>query len=449
MRHTAPARRKTTPQSFRECLSYFLTPSVWRQAHQTRGAPSQKIRWSLQPLVLALLAMTWCTGDSQEERFQTAQAFCVACRPKAKQPGKTLQGFHKALARLPMPVLRALAAGMRRGILLMLGKWLTIAGYIPYGCDGSRLECPRERELEERLGQAGKPDSAPTMYLTALVHLASGLLWAWQIGKGTASEHFHLICLLRTLPANALIVADAAYLGYDLYQAILDQRLSFLVRMSSRASLYTPEWKRLKRFREGIVYYWPKCVRKRKLPPLKLRLLRISGGKVDVWLLTNVLDGRRLSRKTAAQLYRWRWRNEGFFRTYKRTLGKVKLRSRTVALLHREAEGSLLAVQILLAHGALALSEGRDAVVLASPRRVLLVMRQEILKQIHQYLGRRQQESYLQRLQHARLETRQRTSPKAARDWPRRKPHRPPKPPKLRAMPKTLLTYLRRNSTAA
>ena len=35
---------------------------------------------------------------------------------------------------------------------------------------------------------------------------------------------------------------------------------------------------------------------------------------------TNILDPQKLSAKTAAKFYRWRWRNEGLFRTYKRTL---------------------------------------------------------------------------------------------------------------------------------
>jgi hypothetical protein len=73
-------------------------------------------------------------------------------------------------------------------------------------------------------------------------------------------------------------------------------------------------------------------------------LLRVKGKKADVWLLTSVLDRQQLSRSTAGQVYRWRWRNEGWFRDYKRLLGKMKLSSRTVALVHREAEGSLLAL---------------------------------------------------------------------------------------------------------
>ena len=43
-----------------------------------------------------------------------------------------------------------------------------------------------------------------------------------------------------------------------------------------------------------------------------------------------------------------------------RTLGKLKLLSRTVALVHRELEGSLLAVQLLLAQGAVALQQAGE-----------------------------------------------------------------------------------------
>src|SRR5262245_60810914 len=56
-----------------------------------------------------------------------------------------------------------------------------------------------------------------------------------------------------------------------------------------------------------------------------VRLIRIGGRQVTVWLITNVVDEQQLPKKTASQFYRWRWRNEGLFRTYKRTLGKVKL----------------------------------------------------------------------------------------------------------------------------
>jgi hypothetical protein len=65
--------------------------------------------------------------------------------------------------------------------------------------------------------------------------------------------------------------------------------------------------------------------------------------------------------------------------------------SRTVALVHREVEGSLLAVQLLLAQGALALQGAGDRVVeLPSPRKILLAIRAEIRNVTGMYLGPRQ-----------------------------------------------------------
>jgi hypothetical protein len=310
------------------------------------------------------------------------------------------------------------------------------------------LECPRSEELQRRLGEAGKADSAPMVYLTALVLLPVGLPWSWRWGKGTANELDHLQRLLPTLPERSLIVADAFYLGYDLYETIQQAQAAFLVRMSSRACLYTLEEVPLDRFREGLVYYWPQHLRDKGKPPIKARLLRV-GANGNVWLLTNVLDRQQLSRKTAAQLYRWRWRNEGLFRHYKRLLKKMKLYSRKLALIHREAEGSLLALQLLLAMAAQAQRRGRQIVVSSdSPRRTLLCIRGE-QQALLRSLGPRQFETYKRMLTVVRCEARERNSSRVRQEWPRRKQHKPPGPPKLRVLCDTLKRKLRKYFEAA
>jgi hypothetical protein len=374
------------------------------------------------------LLLSWSCGDSQEERFATARAFVAISLPKRRRPGQTARGFDKALARLPMPVLRAVAAGLRRRLATIFARRGLVAGFIPLGCDGTRLACPRSAELERHLGQAGKPHSAPMVWLTALVHLRLGVPWAWRWGKGTASERHHLRRLLTTLPARALVVADAGYVGYDLAGTLIAQQVHFLMRMSSQATLYTARAVRMDRFREGDVYYGPGAKQKGAAdkPLLRLRLIRVRGRKKghDVWLLTNVQDRQRLSGTLAAQLYRWRWESEGLFRTYKRTLAKVKLSSRTVRLVHREAEGSLLALQLLLAQGALAMrcAGPARAAPVCSPRKVLLAIREELR-------GPRRGRGFGQRLRAAQREERPRRSAKVKRPWPQRKEHKPPKPP--------------------
>jgi Transposase DDE domain len=463
---SAPAA--TAPQSFRDCFAYFLTPQVWKQTQQATRR-HRALRWQTQPLIFVLLVMTWCAGEALPERFETARAFYVALHQRRRRPGKTFAGFEKALGQVPLRILRVVAAAVRQRLAVVFADQFAVDGFIPLGCDGSRLTCPRSAELEQRLGvrakqrrsrkkkvasadpagPEGEQDAAstertkdrkagptvPQIWVTAVVHLGLGVLWSWRLGRGIADERQHLRQLVGTLPRGALLVADAAYVGYALLAALQSAGLFFLVRLSSRAPLYVPDKSTLKNYREGLVYYWPQQVQKQDLPPLPVRLLRIRGDRVDVWLLTNVVDEQRLPRKSAGRFYRWRWRNEGLFRTYKRTLGKVKLMSRSVVQVHREAEGSLLATQLLLAQGAVALqSKGTVRILLPSARKVLLAIRAEIRDVTGMYLGPRQRRSYVERLAQARWRDRRQRSSKVRRRWPGRKDHKPPGPPQILKM---------------
>jgi hypothetical protein len=421
------------PESLLDYVRQFLSPQVWKQARAAVSRRRTYPKWDLQPLLIVALAMTWAAGDSQAEKFATARGFYVAAYAARKRPGKTLQGFQKALSRVPLRQFQALAAGVRSQIRLRYGARLLSEGFEPMGCDGSRLECPRSAELEARLRPAGKDDSAPTVWVTAFVHLSTGLLWSWSLGPGTADERVHLMRMLATLSSQALIVADAAYMGYELAWAILRSQRSFLLRLSSRNQVSTLEYAPLEQWSEGPVYYWPEREQKKDKPPIPCRLIRVPAhgrAKNDVWLLTNILDPARLPLATASRFYRWRWRNEGVFRIYKRTINKMKLSSRTVRLAHREAEVSLLALQILLAHADLALrpgrSEGRPVI---SPRQVLIEIRREMTGRVDH-----RPRSYAQRLKGCRADDRCQESPKARREWPRRKPYKPPAPPRIHTL---------------
>lgn len=434
MKAARKLRQAQQPRSLLDYVRQFLTPEVCKQARQAVPRRVPAPRWDLQPLLLIALAMTWASGDSQQERFEAARGFYVVAYKARRRPGKTLQGFQKALRRIPMRQLRAFSTGVRTQIRRRYGARLLVDGFEPMGCDGSRLECPRSEELETRFRPASKDDCAPTVWLTAFVHLGTGLLWSWQLGPGTADERLHLRQLLGTLSPTALIVADAAYMGYALAWAIVHSRRSFLLRLSSKNDLYTTEKAALETWCEGLVYYWPKTMRQKGKPPLACRLIRIAAKgqiKHDVWLLTDVLDPARLSVQSAGRFYRWRWRNEGIFRTYKRTISKMKLSSRTVRLVHREAEVSLLALQLLLAHADLALraTKATPGEVVVSPRKVLLAIRAELKGADH-----RQQPCYRARLARCAAGSRQQTSPKTRREWLRRKPHKCPGPPNLHTL---------------
>lgn len=441
MERTRPTKRLPRhAQSLPACLRQFLTPSVWKQAQRSLIGPRRETRWIFHHLVLVTLAMTWSVGESAPERFEMARGIVALCRPKRRRAGETPQGYQKALIRLPMRPLIALAAALRQQLVRCLGSDLLVHGFLPLGCDGSRLECCRNDQLLARMGRANKANSPPALWVTALVHLTTGVPWSWQLGKGNANERSHLVRLIPTLPERALVIADAGYNGYDLASAILAAKGSFLIRMASNTRLFVTQPVEAESFESGSVVYWPLEARQKKSPPLLLRLIRVRGRrrvkgerrKVDVWLLTNVKSAQ-LSVAQAALFYRLRWENEGMFRTYKRTLKKVHLVGRTVRTVHREAYGSLLACQLLLAQGAWALRQHRagDApVVPCSARRVLLAIRQEL----QAAMKAQRRPTYRERLRQSERERRARTSAKQKRAWPQRTPHVPPKPPKLLTM---------------
>lgn len=441
---TNPSRRlRPHARSFLESVREFLTPSIWRHAEKFRRRYRSSPRWRTQPLVITLLVMTWCCGDSQAECFETARVFTAVCLTKRRRPGRTVQGFQKALAQLPMPVLRAVAAGVRRRLVKLLD--LTSNGWVVLGADGSAVACPRVAELEQRLDPPIKSQGPPQVWVTAVVHLQTGLLWAWHLGQGLNRERSHLQALLPTLPPAALIVADAGYNGYGLAQTIVAAGAAFLIRVSSKDRLYTeqpPKTAHVRKFANDEVWLWPQQARKNRLPPLRVRLMRLRDRRrrTDVWLLTNVLDTGRLSISQAGRYYRWRWENEGLFRTYKRTLAKVKLLSRTVRLVHREVEGALLATQLLLAQGVRAVPTRRRDKTLprCSPRQVLLAIREVIGGRI----GIRQRRRFRHRLVQARREQRRRSSSKVKRVWPRRVSYKPLQPPKILTMMKMEIVLL-------
>src|SRR5207247_2154707 len=161
-------------------------------------------------------------------------------------------------------------------------------GWKVFGCDGTALACPRTAELERRLGTAGgKPGGlppVPQLALSALVHLPSGLLWAWRLGKGGAGERDHLRALVPSLPPGALVVADCGYQGYELACDLAKAGLAFLIRVSALATFYrdepaSGEWG------DGPVWYWPLEAQRSGRPPLRVRLLRVRGPgrRHDVW----------------------------------------------------------------------------------------------------------------------------------------------------------------------
>ena len=148
-------RRAKRSESLSGSIRQFLTPQVWKQAKQAASQHDCRkgIVWTLQPLIMIGAIMTWCAGETDAERFVLSRAFYVQVHcPKRKRPGEEFSGFCKAMLGLPMPVWWAFCDAVRSRGFHLLSDRMTMEGWFPLGCDGSRLECPRTEQLEQRSG---------------------------------------------------------------------------------------------------------------------------------------------------------------------------------------------------------------------------------------------------------------------------------------------------------
>jgi hypothetical protein len=226
---------------------------------------------------------------------------------------------------------------------LYKGKWALIA------VDGSKFDAPDTLANEQTLGTSGRGKSGPQQFLTVLYHLCSGLPWAFVRGGARSSERHHLREMIPLLPEEALLVADAGFVGYDLLKALLDAGKDFLIRVGANVRLL----KKLGHAKEhqGTVYLWPDEKQKDEQPPLVLRLVRLTKGRGTrrkcVYLLTSVTDRRKMSDKEAGRIYKMRWAVEVMYRSLKQAMRRRKVLSASPDRAGLELDWAVMSMWVL------------------------------------------------------------------------------------------------------
>lgn len=352
------------------CINFLL------QCLQPLRDPSAKrrVRWTPQAASTAAVLMGLDANDTLECRFQHARACMKHDYRGRRRTGATYNGLIKALERQQQTVLPTVKRELREHVrrrrksIDPAGRWCLLA------VDGSKEDLPRTRDHETYFGIADN-GIYPQAFITAIVEVHTGLLWDWRIAGARASEKHHLLDMIPHLPDDALLLGDAGFVGLPIWEKLNTQGTPFLIRVGGNVHLLTNLWPQAHTRQErGIVYAWPHAARKTS-PPLKLRLIKVGSGGKAVYLLTNVLDPRQLSKSAAGAIYRKRWGVEVFYRTFKRTLGCAKLRSKAARRARIEFEWALVAVTIMTLLGIDALVQRRRDPHRFSPAQALRVLR--------------------------------------------------------------------------
>jgi hypothetical protein len=362
-----------------ECLHADDLHTAWRWLATGMSFASIALRsdctWTAQALTFAGLLWAWSDERTLKERFEIARKITIFLQDDQQDPADTYQAFVKLLKKWTASLVELLAVAFRQRMPQVLDKVWTVAGWVVFAVDGSKLDVPRTIGNEERYSPQSKlarkaqkrhakgrrtarrrsrqeanarKANVPRIFLTTLWHVGSGLPWAWRTGPSDSSERAHLLEMLSTLPAAALIAADAGFVGYEFWKAVLDSNRQLLVRVGSNVKLL----KQLGYAREcnGIVYLWPDKAMRKCLPPLVLRLVVVSQGRHPVHLVTSVLSRQELSDKQVGAVYRRRWGIELYYRQCKQTFDRGKLRSRNPDNAMVELHWSLLGMWAMGLH---------------------------------------------------------------------------------------------------
>jgi len=411
----------------------------------------QDCSWTPRALMCAGLLWAWSDEPTLGERFGASRKIIRQLLGEQLELAGTYQAFVKLLRRWTGPLRECLQAVFRERMAADFGALWTIVGWIVFAIDGSRVDVPRTRGNEQRYSpksklsrnaqkrrydrrrhraqrrqaeQNARKANVPRIWLTVLWHVGLGLPWDWQTGPSDSSERAHLQAMLSTLPPNALLVADAGFVGYDLWQAIIRSGRHLLVRVGSNVRLFKKLGFRT-RERAQTVYLWPDAVAKKGLAPLTLRLIVLQGKGRPMYLVTDIHNTQQLSDAQAAEIYRRRWGIELFYRHCKQTFDRGKLRSLNPDNGLVELEWSLLGLWAMGLHSHFYLTRRGVPPERISFAGVLRAYR----RPMREYKSRPDSGERLTELLSLALIDPYARKNRTSRDYPRKKQERPPGPP--------------------
>ena len=365
--NTAEIKRRKNKVLFLELVNWFAKDGELFTMYCFHG----NIKWDATQLVVLALIWSWQETTNVTDAFEHAFEQCQDLG--LKKTAKSYTSMMNALESYQDIFVPELRQHFQQLVEEACGRFYETDGKVLIAFDGSRATAPRSVANEEELcapnygkgrhARRSKKKSeglqrkrneenpphppAPQAWITMMWHMGARLPWTWRLGPSNSSERDHVKEIVNDeeFPENVLFCGDAGFVGYDFWRQLVDRGHDFLVRVGANVSLLAEEYADIEQLDGGIVLCWPRNEQTTN-PPLRLRLVRIKIGKTKMWMLTNVLQPKKLSKKQITRYYKLRWGIEVEFRGLKQVLDKHKLRCRNPHRLLVELDWSIRAMAV-------------------------------------------------------------------------------------------------------
>lgn len=366
-RQRAKLAQQKHKEVFWELLRWLIVTSQMFSQIELHG----NIKWKADEVAVQALIWSWLEAKNVTDAFDETLEICGDLG--LKNIAKTYASFMNALTRYNAMFSENLRKQFQSLAEQAGGRFFRTDNWVLMGFDGSRATAPRtvsnekafcapkfgngarakygkkkSKGMRRKRNKQNKPQpQVPQAWITLMWHMSLRLPWTWRLGPSNSSERDHVREMLREedFPENTLFCGDAGFIGYPIWSSIINAGGYFLVRVGANVQLLSKHAD-VKKLGDGSVLCWPKGRMNSGEPPLRLRLVKVKIGKTSMWMLTSVLDQKKLPKQQIVRYYKMRWGIEVEFRGLKQTIDKSKLRCRNSKRLLAELDWSIRGMAI-------------------------------------------------------------------------------------------------------
>lgn len=276
------------------------------------------------------------------DRFFSDTGLAFPDQEVVKPPDKA--AFHRARKKIPVKVCQIMfaeAVEYAQSLARQQDK-LTWNGFRVYAIDGTKKNLPSSDEL---LDYFDAPSHAhfPQMITGVLFDVLAKLPVNYMRAPFNTPEREMALELIQELGPGDLLVLDRGYPGYEMFHAIVNQGVDFLIRLP-KAGLFKQAQEFLARGkRDGKITLHPpkalvKANPKADFQPLTLRIVVVTlpGSKEAAVFITTLLERPKYPPRTLRNLYHCRWQEEEFFKTIKEHFRAEDFRGKSVQFIDQE-----------------------------------------------------------------------------------------------------------------